>query len=90
MAKVVIAAKQSGGKRKVRHIRITSAKNGFTVHHELEHRPSLPGRMIGFDQDPDPSVFTKKKAMMDHVSGLASQMPCGPDDDAQEGDDQGQ
>lgn len=75
-----------GGKRKVTHIRVTKAANGFTVHHELEpnktRRPG-GGMMPTYEADPKPSVFENKDAMLAHVGGLSDQMggdePGAPD-----------
>lgn len=62
-------------KRKVNHIRIHRAANGFTVHHELEPKLRSPGMPYSpMDDDPKPSVFADKQAMLDHVGSLADQM----------------
>lgn len=64
-------------KRKVTHIHIRKAGNGYTVHHELEPMPRKAGPALGFggyEPDPDPNVFNDKQAMLNHVSSLSDQM----------------
>lgn len=62
-------------KRKVTHIRVHKAANGFTVHHELEPVPRKRSMgFSGYEPDPKPNVFENKQAMLDHVGGLADQM----------------
>lgn len=62
-------------KRRVTHIRIHHAENGFTVHHEREPMPRTMGKMTSPMYEPDKEhVFTDKQAMLDHVGGLADQM----------------
>jgi hypothetical protein len=74
-------------KRKVRHIRVEKAANGFVVGHGLE--PSMTrrpggGLMPSYDEaSPKDAVFNGPKAhkqMLAHVAGLAQQM----------GDDEGE
>jgi hypothetical protein len=65
------------GKRRVTHIRVHKAANGFTVHHEMEPmktRKPGGGLMSNYEPDPPPAVFNDKDAMMAHVGGLADQM----------------
>jgi hypothetical protein len=69
------------GKRKVRHIRVERAANGYTVAHSLEpqmqRRPG-GGLMPMYDEpSPKDAVFSGPKAhkqMIAHVAGLAQQM----------------
>lgn len=65
-------------KRRVTHVRITKAANGFTVHREMEpDKTRKPGGIMVSDYDsmnPKPNVFTDKQAMLDHVGDLADQM----------------
>lgn len=75
-------------KRKVTHIRIHKAANGFTVHHEKEPvktRKAGGAMMPSYEPDPPPSVFTDKQAMLDHVGGLADQMGGPEQGEAAEG-----
>lgn len=88
MAKVTAAkSRTKGPKRRVTHVRIHHAKNGYTVHHELEpQKKRSPGGGMSPsyspDDSPEPMVFNDKQAMLDHVGGLADQM--GPDQGAPE------
>ena len=68
-------------KRKVAHIHIRKAANGFSVNHELEpNRTRRPGggMMPTYEPDLAPSVFTDQQAAQNHVGGLMAQM--GPDE----------
>jgi len=70
-------AKKGASKRKVVHIRISKAANGFTVDHSLQHVPSKGKRMmqIGYyEPDPKPSVFESLDAAHAHVADLMGQM----------------
>jgi hypothetical protein len=72
------------GTRKVKHFRVTKAKNGFVAHHELEPKKAT-GRdgMLGrYEPDPEPNVFNDKAALMAHLGGLADRM--GDPDEASE------
>lgn len=78
------------GKRKVRHVRVERAANGYTVSHSLEpqmqRRPG--GGMHPMYDEPSPkdAVFNGPKAhkqMLAHVAGLAQQMG---DDEGAEGE----
>lgn len=75
-------------KRKVTHIRITKAANGFTVHHSLERPPASKGKRMmqsfpSYEPDPKPAVFETQDAAQDHVGNLMGQMggdePGAPD-----------
>lgn len=68
---------KKAGKRKVTHIRISKAANGFTVHHEREQPPSKGRRMMqvhAYEPDPKPAVFETQDAAHAHVGDLMGQM----------------
>lgn len=80
MASVMMShKKKGGGKRKVAHVRVERAANGYTVSHRLEPMKSRkPGGMMSspYEEDQPPAVFSGAKAhkqMMSHVGDLMQQ-----------------
>ncbi len=74
---------KKAGKRKVTHISVEHAKNGFIVHHRMEPQAKMrKGEMTAQYEEPQQNVFQDHGAMMAHVGGLAQQMP---DNDGDEG-----
>ena len=66
---------KKAGKRKVTHIHVERAGNGFTVSHRMEPQKKMQhGSMMDQYEEPQNNVFNDKDAMMAHVGGLAGQM----------------
>lgn len=77
---------KKAGKRKVKHIRVEHAGNGFTVHHGMEPEKKMTrGSMMEHYEPDQQNVFNDKNAMLAHVGQLAGQMGGG-DDEAAEGE----